>query len=235
MKKLLSVSLATLAFAAVAEYQPITVGVTTIAPTTQDTIIPVPYTTIGSSTDVSVHDLVKAANLPNNTMLYYFDGSNYKAWKKNSSGAWSTPDISATIGSAAVSAGSTEIHVAVGAALWVSFPSGTTLNEQSIVVYGSPAATTNSTVNLGQVNLLCNPSTSTVTGEALATKLSFAEKGDRIRLIAADFSGEYVKAESGWKRNTGTGYVNTTLPSIASYQGFWYIPKTRSGTAEINW
>lgn len=235
MKKLLSVSLATLAFAAVAEYQPITVGVTTITPTTQDTIIPVPYTTIGSSTDVSVHDLVKAANLPNNTMLYYFDGTNYKAWKKNSSGAWSTPDISATIGSAAVSAGSTEIHVAVGAALWVSFPSGTTLNEQSVVVYGSPAATTNSTVNLGQVNLLCNPSTSTVTGEALATKLSFAEKGDRIRLIAADFSGEYVKAASGWKQNTGTGYVNTTLPSIASYQGFWYIPKTRSGTAEINW
>ena len=69
MKKLLSVSLATLAFAAVAEYQPLTVGVTTITPTTQDTIIPVPYTTIGSSTDVSVHDLVKAANLPNNTML----------------------------------------------------------------------------------------------------------------------------------------------------------------------
>ena len=236
MKKLLSVSLATLAFAAVADYQPITVGVTTITPTTQNAIIPVPYTKIGSSADVSVHDLVKAANLPDDTMLYYFNGTRYNAWKKDSTGAWTTPDAVATIDSVAVTAGADEINVSVGAALWVAFPDGTTPNEQSIVVYGSPAATTNSTVDLSQINLLSNPTASTVTGEALATKLSFAEKGDRIRLIAADFSGEYVKAASGWKQNTGTGYTDATLPSIASYQGFWYIPKAgQSGTEEITW
>jgi len=168
-------------------------------------------------------------------MLCYFDGAGYTAWKKNASGAWDTPEIS-TIGGVDVAAESSTIHVSVGSALWIVFPGGTTLNQQSIVVYGSPAATTNSTVNLSQINLLSNPTASPVTGEALATKLSFAGKGDRIRLIAADFSGEYVKAASGWKQNTGTGYADATLPSIASYQGFWYIPKAgQSGTAEITW
>jgi len=233
MKKLLSVSIAALAFAAVADYQPITVGVTTITPTTQNTVIPVPYTSIGSSEQVSVHDLVKAANLPDDTMLYYFDGTNYKAWKKNSSGAWTTPDISATIGSAAVTAGSDEINVSVGAALWVAFPDGTTLHEQSIVVYGSPAAVTNSTIVANKINLLANPTAATVN---LAGKLSPAVKDT---IIPIGSVGTYVYSGNayGWVHTApdAAPVRNATLPNIGQYQGFWYISKTSGTNKTIAW
>ena len=238
MKKLLSVSIAALAFAAVAEYSPITVDVEEIATTTtqKNYIIPVPYSTIGSDADVSVHDLVKAANLPTGTKLYHYNGSSYQVWEV-SGGTWIAPSVVTTpaIAGTSVTAGSSDVTIAVGSALWVVFE-GDPASSQKIYVYGSPVTTKSSTVKLDQVNLLSNPTTSTVTGEALEGKLSFATKGDRIRLIGSDFSGEYVKAESGWKQNTGTGYAVATLPSIASYQGFWYIPKAgQSGTAEITW
>ena len=112
MKKLLSLSLASLAFAAVAD---ITVGVEKITATSNETIIPVPYTTIGSSADVSVHDLVKAANLRDGTKLYYYNGSSYQVWVKNGS-AWTTPDVAATaaIAGTSVAKGPSEASVAVG-------------------------------------------------------------------------------------------------------------------------
>lgn len=234
MKKLLSVSLATLAFAALAEYKPITVGVTTITPTTTNTVIPVLYTTIGNSANVSVHDLVKAANLPDNTMLYYFDGASYKAWKK-ASDAWTTPDISATIGSATVTKGSDEIHVSVGAALWIAFPEGTTLENQSIVVYGSPATVTNSTIVANKINLLANPK-SAISGADLASKLSPVVK-DTIIPIGSVGTYVYGGSENGWVY-TAPGerpVKNATLPDLAQYQGFWYISKTAGENKTIAW
>jgi hypothetical protein len=245
MKKLLSVSIAALAFAAVADYQPITVGVTTITPTTQNTIIPVPYTSIGSSADVSVHDLVKAANLPTGTMLCYFDGAGYTAWKKNASGAWDTPEIS-TLGGVDVAPESSTITVSVGSALWIVFPDDTTLNQQSIVVYGSPAAVTNSTIVANKINLLANPTTVTVSGSTLATKLSaIAQVKDTILPIGESFAGSYVYggAENGWVHivpnsngGTGSSYVkNAPLPDLAANQGFWYVSKTAGPDKEIAW
>ena len=239
MKKLISISVASLALAVVADttYTPITVSVDTFVPTTSNVIIPVPFSTIGSSADVSVHDLVKAANLPDGTMLYYFNGvtTNYLAWIKQGS-AWSGTGISSTsVDNVPMTPASDTVNVSVGSALWLVFPSETTLSDQKVVFYGSPVATTNSTVKLDQVNLLSNPTKATVSGSDLATKLSFAGTGDSIRLIGEVFSGEYVKAGDIWKQNTGAGYVEATLPSIASYQGFWFIPKSRAGTAEITW
>ena len=237
MKKLLSVSIAALAFAAVAEYRPITVGVTTITPTTQNTIIPVPYTSIGSSEKVSVHDLVKAANLPTDTMLYYFDGTNYKAWKKNLSGAWTTPGVAATIGSATVTAGSDEINVSVGAALWVAFPDDTELDKQSIVVYGSPAAVTNSTIVANKINLLANPTTAIVSGSALAGKLSPDVKDTIIPIGSVVGTYVYGGDTYGWVY-TEPGkrpVTKASLPSIGQYQGFWYISKTVGANKTIAW
>ena len=236
MKKLLSMTVASLALAAVADYTPITVSVDTFVPTSNNVIIPVPFSTIGSSTGVvSVHDLVKAANLPDGTMLYYFNGvsTNYVAWMKQHSGEWAATGISATsVNNVPMSPASETVNVSVGSALWLVFPGETDLSKQKVVFYGSPAAITNSTVKLDQVNLLSNPTKSAV---ALDGKLSFATKGDRIRLIGPDFSGEYVKADSGWKQNAGAGYTPATLPSIAPYQGFWYIPNSRNGTQTFNW
>ena len=234
MKKLLSVSLATLAFAAVADYSPITVEVMNITPSVQNTIIPVPVTTIGSTNPVSVHDLVKAANLPDDTMLYYFDGTNYKAWKKDNTGAWTTPDITATIGSAAVSAGSTTIHVSVGAALWVSFPSEVTPSEQTIVVYGAPVASKTSTIAVG-TNLLANPTGEAVDGATLATKLANITpvKGDKITYLGGmSYSGYFTYTGTVWKKVVGKT-ITDGLDNLPANGGFWYISKGGAGT--INW
>ena len=237
MKNLLSVSIAALAFAAVATepapYSPITVEVRNITPSVQNTIIPVPVTTIGSTDPVSVHDLVKAANLPENTMLYYFDGTNYKAWKKVSN-AWTTPDYAATIGSAEVSAGSTAIHVSVGAALWVSFPEGTTLSDQTIVVYGAPVASKTSTIAVG-TNLLANPTGTAVGGSTLATKLASIKpvKGDKITYLGGATTGVYFTyTGSVWKK-VADKTITEGLDDLPANGGFWYISNGGAGT--INW
>ena len=238
MKKLLSVSLATLAFVAVADpdpvYSPITVEVRNITPSVHNTIIPVPVTTIGSTEPVSVHDLVKAANLPNDTMLYYFNGTSYKAWKKDSTGAWTTPDISATIGTNAVTAGSAEINVSVGAALWVSFPADVTPSAQTIVVYGAPVESKTSTIAVG-TNLLANPTGAAVDGTTLATKLENITpvKGDKITYLGGVTSGVYFTyTGSVWKKVAGKT-ITEGLDDLPANGGFWYISNGGAGT--INW
>ena len=239
MKKLLSVSIAALAFAAVADpavYSPITVEVRNITPSVQNTIIPVPVTTIGSTDPVSVHDLVKAANLPNDTMLYYFNGTSYNAWKKDSTGAWTTPDISSTIGTNAVTKGSDEIHVSVGAALWVSFTNGTDLASQTIVVYGAPVESKTSTIAVG-TNLLANPTGEAVDGATLATKLADMEtkpvKGDKITYLGGETSGVYFTyTGSVWKKVAGKT-ITDGLDNLPANGGFWYISKGGAGT--ITW
>ena len=238
MKKLLSVSIVALAFAAVAEdpvYSPITVEVRNITPSVQNTIIPVPVTTIGSTDPVSVHDLVKAANLPDDTMLYYFNGTSYNAWKKEGK-AWTTPDISSTIGTNAVTKGSDAIHVSVGAALWVSFTNGTDLASQTIVVYGAPVESKTSTIVVG-TNLLANPTGEAVTGSALAGKLADMAakpvKGDKITYLGGETSGVYFTyTGSVWKKVAGKT-ITEGLDSLPANGGFWYISKGGAGT--INW
>ena len=232
MKKLLSLSLASLAFAAVAD---VTVGVAKITATSNETIIPVPYTTIGSSTAVSVHDLVKAANLLDGTKLYYYNGSSYQVWVKNGS-AWTTPDVSATeaIAGTSVAKGSSEGSVAVGAALWVSmdFANATTA-QKDIFVYGSPTAAS-WTIVAGKSNLLSNPTNSEISD--LATKLStVSAKGDKILPIGTDFAGYWVKASDGtWSKVVGTSVEKkAALPSLGAYKGLWYVSKTGSGTVNL--
>jgi len=238
MKKLLSLSLASLAFAAVAD---ITVGVTEVSATGENTIIPVPYTTIGSTSPVSVHDLVKAANLKDGTLLYYYNGSSYQVWLKNES-VWTTPDVSTTpaIAGTSVAQGSSDVSVSVGAALWVCMPgfASASADEKKVFVYGSPVATKTSTIVKNKTNLLSNPTEATVSGDTLAGKLKPDVK-DVIMPIGAEFDGTYVYggSENGWVHITpGNSPVkNATLPSIGSYQGFWYVSKTAGDNVTINW
>jgi hypothetical protein len=235
MKKLLSLSLASLAFAAVAD---ITVGVTKVTATSNETIIPVPYTTIGSSTAVSVHDLVKAANLQDGTKLYYYNGSSYQVWVKEGS-AWTTPDVSATeaIAGTSVAKGSSDVSVAVGAALWVSMDfENATDAQKNIYVYGAPAATPSWTIVAGKANLISNPTGSEITGATLATKLDkFSQKGDKIFPIGTGSYVYWAKASDGtWSEVSGTTVTkNAVLPTLGAYQGLWYVSKTGSGTVNL--
>ena len=243
MKKLLSVSIAALTFAAVADsavYSPIQVGVTEIATTTtqKNYIIPVPYSTIGSDAAVSVHDLVKAANLPNGTKLYHYNGSSYQVWEV-SGGTWIAPDVAATpaIAGTSVTAGSSDVTIAVGSALWVVFGSNPAAS-QKIYVYGSPVATKTTTISeTGKTYLLSNPTGTEISN--LATKLSgIAGNGDKILPIGGDFSGYYFysESESTWKKVTGTTITTASLPALGGYAGFWYVNKTAlSGENTITW
>lgn len=240
MKKLLSVSIAALAFAAVADsvaYSPITVGVTEIATTTtqKNYIIPVPYQTIGSTAPVSVHDLVKAANLPNGTKLYHYNGASYQVWEV-SGGTWAPPDVVATdkIAGTSVSAGSTEVKIAVGSALWVVFENYPA-SSQKIYVYGSPVATKTTTISeTGKTYLLSNPTDTAISD--LAGKLStIAGKGDKILPIGENFSGYYAYDGSVWKKVEGTTISETTLPTLGGYAGFWYVNKTAGSGTAITW
>ncbi len=237
MKKILSVSIASLALAAMADCSSITVGVTQVSATLKNMIIPVPCTKIGSSDAVSVHDLVKAANLPANTMLYYYDGSQYYAWKVISS-AWTAVDSASTISGTSVGLGSDSYTVSVGSALWVSFPS-TPSSGQKIYVYGKPAETYTSTIVKEKKNLLSNPTSSTVTGSSLAGKLaSIAQTKDVILPIGSTFTGSYVYGgtSDGWVHISTSGITkNATLPDLAAYQGFWYVSKSEGDNATINW
>lgn len=239
MKKLLSLSLASLAFAAVADYQPIQVGVTKITATGNETIIPVPYKTIGGTTDVSVHDLVKAANLMDGTKLYYYNGSSYQVWVKEDS-AWTTPDVSATpaIAGTSVIQGSSEVSVAVGAALWVSMDfKNATDDQKDIFVYGSPTAAS-WTIVKGRANLISNPTDSEITGATLATKLSeFSQKGDKIFPISTG-SESYVywaRASDGtWSEVSGTTVTKkAVLPTLGAYKGLWYVSKNGEGKVDL--
>ena len=247
MKKLLSVSIAALTFAAVADpavYSPIQVGVTEIATTTSQTdyIIPVPYQTIGSTTPVSVHDLVKAANLPTGTKLYHYNGTSYQVWEV-SSGTWIAPDVAATpaIAGTSLTAGSSDVTIAVGSALWVVFGTGYPEADQKIYVYGSPVATKTTTISeTGKTYLLSNPTDEKISD--LATKLaSIAGKGDKILPLGEDFSGYYAYDGSHWNKVEETTPTQTTvtegvdLPELDAYAGFWYVNKSAGSGTTIEW
>jgi hypothetical protein len=242
MKKLLSVSIAALAFAAVADpdpvYSPITVGVTEIATTTTQTdyIIPVPYQTIGSNTAVSVHDLVKAANLPTGTKLYHYNGTSYQVWEV-SGGTWTPPSVVTTpaIAGTSLAAGSSDVTIAVGSALWVVFGTGYPEADQKIYVYGSPVATKTTTISeTGKTYLLSNPTDTTISD--LATKLgSIAGKGDKIFPIGGGFSGYYAYNGSTWKKVEGTKTTEASLPALGAYAGFWYVNKSAGSGTSITW
>ena len=240
MKKLLSVSIAALAFAAVADpvaYSPITVGVTEIATTTtqKNYIIPVPYQTIGSTAPVSVHDLVKAANLPDGTKLYHYNGASYQVWEV-SGGTWAAPDVAATekIAGTSVSAGSTEVTIAVGSALWVVFGSNPAAS-QKIYVYGSPVATKTTTISeTGKTYLLSNPTDTEISD--LAAKLStIVAKGDKILPIGNSFAGYYTYSGTAWKKVAGTTIITENPPALGAYAGFWYVKKAAGSGTTITW
>ena len=241
MKKLLSLSLASLAFAAVADYQPIQVGVTKITAAGDETIIPVPYTTIGGTTDVSVHDLVKAANLMDGTFLYYYNGTSYQVWMKSGS-EWTTPDVATTpaIPGASVTQGSSEVSVAVGAALWIKMDYEKASGDQrNIYVYGAPA-TPSWKIVAGKANLISNPTDSEITGATLANMLdTVSQKGDKIFPISTESHVYWARAKDNtWSAvsSEGSGITVTkeaNLPDLEAYQGLWYVSKTGSGTVNF--
>ena len=122
MKKLLSLSVASLALVAAAEYtaSPL-IGVTEITTTNKNTIVAVPFNSLAGAGNISVTDLVCTNGLENNTWIYVHTGSAYSAWKLTAEG-WQAA-ISATpdqiIGASAAEANQT---VNYGTSFWIVLP-----------------------------------------------------------------------------------------------------------------
>lgn len=216
MKKLLSISAASFALASLAAYTPVYVGVTEITPTSQNTIVPAPYESLVDGGSIAVKDLVKAANLPPGTMLYYYNGSAFNAWEKND-GTWAGCDISTKDGVASTP-GSDTVKLAVGSALWVVFTDAPT-SGQKIYVYGAPSLTKTSTIPHGTTALVANVLTASVD---INSKIANAANGDAITIVGG---ATYTRKGGKW----GTLVKGSGLPtfteqtiSIPAGSGFWY-------------
>lgn len=232
MKKLLSVSIATFALAAVAAYTPTTIGVTKITTTEKSTIVPVAFKSLATGNSIAVKDLVKAANLPSGTMLYVYNGSTYSAYQ-NGNGTWSGVAVVEKIdGVNTASAGDPTLTLNAGSAVWIVLAKKPETS-QDIYIYGAYAAGITSTAAAGVSTLVANPLQSRAT-----ISIDGVTAGDAILVPKGDTSDpdRYVclKVEAGvptWKKSRKTG----SLPDFAVGQGFWYVSAAKSGSATITW
>lgn len=233
MKKLLTIAVATLAITAVNAYTAQQVGVTTIQTTSQNTIIPVPFTSLAnSSTPVTAKDLVKTTGLAENTWLLYFDGAKYNAWKLNSSKVW-VPGTYATIPGATVSPAANDLSVSAGGAMWIVLPSADSVN---ITVYGSYVNQSSSTVTAGNTMLVANPKQADATPSPVGSN-----KGDTITILDGTDAGTYTYNGSAWGSyvKPGSGYglpswTEKTFSPLSMGAGFWY-KSTGEYDVTINW
>lgn len=232
MKKLLSVSIATFALAAVATYTPTTIGVTKITTTEKSTIVPVAFKSLATGNSIAVKDLVKAANLPSGTMLYVYNGSTYSAYQ-NGNGTWSGVAVVEKIdGVNTASAGDPTLTLNAGSAVWIVLATKPETS-QDIYIYGAYATGITSTAAAGVSTLVANP----LQSEATVT-ITGATKGDVLLIPTGDNSNpdRYVclgetDSVTYWKH--GRTKVSA-IPAFPMGKGFWYTV-AGSSPVTISW
>lgn len=231
MKKLLSISLVTIVFASMADSFSPSIGVKQFTSVTTDSfLLPVKFDSLNASA-ISPRELVATNGLTiGTTWLYIFQNDAYTSWNLQPTG-WV----------AAANAGDDELKpslpdstqtLAAGSAIWITGVQG-----KNVSIYGKVRTLQSSTIVRGKTNLLANPTDATVTGEALATKLSgVANAGDKITPIGGTFDGYYAFTKSGNWIHVGSKITNpATLPDLAAYQGFWYVASGTGDSGTINW
>lgn len=236
MKKLLSLSLVAAAIAALADYQPIQVGVSEYMSAGYNTVIPAPYTSLAGSETIPVSELVKVANLPAGTMLYYYNGSTFDAWIKGTdgnAGKWVASDVKDKDG-VSCSPGADTVVLGPGKALWLVLTESSTT--QKIYVYGKPVATYSSTVAAKNTALIANPKSGNST-----LSISGMANGDVISIIGnaglSTYTYDSTKEQWGSKVKSGkslpvwTAFTSFTFPAGT---GIWYTSKGSSAVT-ITW
>lgn len=230
MKKLLTIAVAAFAITAVNAYTAQQVGVTTISATSQNTIIPVPFTSLAdSSAPVTAKDLVKTTGLTDHTWLLYFDGTVYNAWELNS-GVWVPAQYATQITGATVSQATENLTVTTGGAMWVVLPSAPS-DSVNITVYGTYVEQPTSTITAGKTMLVTNPKQA-----AAAPSPANPNNGDVITTINGE-SYTYKLSKSQWGSNVkqATGLPKWTQKTFTTADSaFWYM-STGSSNVTINW
>ena len=229
MKKLLSFAVAALSIAAVADvsYSP-TIGVTEITTTNKNTIVAVPFTSLGGDEAISVTDLVCTNGIDVGSWIYVFKAGGYKAWHLGNSG-WEA----ATTANEGESDYSTptagDENVASPGAIWVILKDAPAANEpKSIFIYGNYTNPATSVSIAAGNNLIANPlQTDATITIANPTALDQIIVPNDVKSVVYTYAatGKWCKIE-GKKRTEGT-------PEIPVGQGFWYISKA-TGTSNTS-
>ena len=232
MKKILSIAVASLAIAAVADntYSP-QIGVTTLNLTQKNNIIPVQFTSLAGSGNVTADALVCTNNIPLGSHLYIYQNNSYTAWTLEESG-WYPRDISSTEDDGVVAPGvpAGDQVLAVGSAIWLSLYGSTSA---TVSFYGKVVSSMSSTIEAGKCNLLANPTGESV--DIIAKIGNNASAGDVIRLVGSHEQISRNESNTKWgKFNPETGFIDEVASlSVSSYQGFWYYSK--GSAIIINW
>lgn len=240
MKKLLSIAVASLALAAVADSFSPNIGVTTLQLTRKNNVIPVQYTSLADNGAITADALVCTNNIEAGSHLYIFQGDSYTAWTLGSSG-WEKIDVSSTkpdgISAAAPDANQT---LATGSAIWLSFKDAPT-SAKLVSIYGAVADGISSTIVAGTTekpvsSLVCNLTNSSVTSQALTEKLAKLnpENGDKIQFLGeSSYNGYYNYNGINWEKIEGTEFKEGLDKGLGAYEGFWYVSVGGAGT--ITW
>lgn len=226
MKKLLSLAVAAVALAAMADYAGQTIGVTKITTTNVNTIVAVPFTSLTNSlAAISANDLVSPVGLPKDTVLQVFKNNQYYGWQLDNNGVWvAVGDQAAS--QADVIANST---IACGGAIWVVLPSAPNPS-QDIYIYGDfTTEPTQSSIAPGVANLIANP----LQSDATVALSGAPAKGDVI-IIPTDGAAEsYSYGRGGWVNN-GVSFDLASI-TVKVGQGFWYVSKSTTGVTKVTW
>lgn len=227
MKKLLSLAVATFAFAAMADYTGQTIGVTKITTTNCNTIVAVPFTSLtNSAVAISANDLVSTNGLPADTVLQVFKNDQYYGWQLDPNEGWvAVPSVGIT--PADVIANST---IACGGAIWVVLKNAPATS-QDIYIYGDyTSVPTESTIVAGKANLVANPLQSNATVSLTGTPA----KGDMVIIPNDGDPVSYIYNKNGKWVSGGAAYDSITAV-ISVGQGFWYVAVSGSTVTKITW
>lgn len=230
MKKLLSLSFASLAFAAMAvDFSP-SIGVQQFESVATDSfLLPVKFDSLNASA-ISPRELVATNGLTvGTTWLYIFQNDAYTSWNLQPTG-WV----------AAANAGDDELAptppdptqtLAAGSAIWITGVQG-----KNVSIYGKVITSKTSTIVRNKTNLLANPTGAPVSGSDLRTKLAgVVQAKDKISLIGDSFTGNYVYNGESWNYINGTTVTPVeTLPGLAANQGLWYVSKSDLASGKSN-
>ena len=228
MKTLLSIAVASLAVAAVADSYSPTIGVTAVTTDKKNTIVAVPFDSLNGGEGIPANELVKTAGLTEGTSLYIYSGSSYSAWTLVS-GQWVAAISASTatpVGAGTPGAGSTA-PLAAGSAIWLVRPESDK-GSKTFYIYGKWKNPTSKTVAVG-AQLVANPLQSPL---SLAEKISNPTAGDEIVTATDGVSERYAyrvnkKTKEGmWRKDN----AEATLPTIPAGQGFWYVAAAAGAT-----
>ena len=230
MKKILTIAVASLAIAAVADSYSPQIGVTKLSLSNKNNILPVQFTSLTNG-NVTADALVCTNNIPEGSYLLAYIGNldnPYSVWVLGSNG-WVSTDV-VSVDGVSVTAGAANTELAVGSAIWLSF-SAKPASAINVSVYGKVTTSPSVSIAAGTTSLVCNPTSSA----KVPTLSGLPAYKDKVVVITDTNSGEYVYTGTKWlHRDTSGKVTDSELPEIPAHGGFWYISNGGvSGT--ISW